>query len=1020
MNLAEISINRKTTNLVLTVVALVAGVIAFQSLGRLEDPEFTIKQAVVITQYPGASPREVEEEVTEKIEQAIQAMGQLREVTSISRPGLSIVYPEMQDRYDKHTLPQVWDELRRKVGDVQAQLPPGVLTPVVNDDFGDVYGVYLALSGDGYSYAELWDVAKFLKRELLLVTDVAKVAFWGSRSEVIYVEMSRARLSQLGISPQEVFQTLGLQNQIANSGRVRVGEEYIRVEPSGMFTSVEELSNLLVRGQGSTGLVYLKDVANIRRGYQDPPRQIMTLDGENAIGIGISTRLGGNAVNMGEGVQKRLDELGSRIPAGMELGVVSFQSEDVTKAIDGFVINLLEALAIVVGVLMIFMGWRSAVLIGLSLLITIIATFVLMGMYSVNLERISLGALIIALGMLVDNAIVVTEGILVGTQKGQSRAQAAIDTVGKQSMPLLGATVVAIMAFAVIGVSQDSTGEFCRSLFQVILFSLGLSWLVAVTVVPLLGTFLLKPGESSEADDDPYAGKVFQGYRKALAGCVGHRWITVVVVVGLFAAALWGFGFVEQSFFPNSTRAQFYMDFWRPEGTHIAGTGEDIREIDEWVRSLEGVTSTATFTGQGPLRFLLTFTPEDANSAYGLIMISVDDSAKIDGLRTQIEEHVANNYPEAQAWTKKFIVGPAKGAKIEAQFSGPDATVLRQLTEQAKSIMRRDPAAINIRDDWRQRVKVIRPQYAENQARAVGVTRPDLAGAIQMAFDGRIVGLYREADDLLPIVARAPDEERNDVNNMNSIQIWSSGTRRVVPLNQVAARMETMSDDNIIRRVDRKRALRAQCDQGIGTSEALRSRIAADIEAIELPPGYEFEWRGEFDSSRRAKSALGGKIPPVFLGMVLIVIILFDRLKQPAIIYLTVPLAIIGVTVGLLAAGQPFGFMALLGILSLSGMLVKNAIVLIDETDGLIRDGMDSYGAVILAGVSRARPVAMAALTTMLGMIPLFRDAFFISMAVTIVFGLGFATLLTLLVVPTLYSIFFKIKSPESAEIAAS
>ncbi len=507
MNLAEISINRKTTNLVLTVVALVAGVIAFQSLGRLEDPEFTIKQAVVITQYPGASPREVEEEVTEKIEQAIQAMGQLREVTSISRPGLSIVYPEMQDRYDKHTLPQVWDELRRKVGDVQAQLPPGVLTPVVNDDFGDVYGVYLALSGDGYSYAELWDVAKFLKRELLLVTDVAKVAFWGSRSEVIYVEMSRARLSQLGISPQEVFQTLGLQNQIANSGRVRVGEEYIRVEPSGMFTSVEELSNLLVRGQGSTGLVYLKDVANIRRGYQDPPRQIMTLDGENAIGIGISTRLGGNAVNMGEGVQKRLDELGSRIPAGMELGVVSFQSEDVTKAIDGFVINLLEALAIVVGVLMIFMGWRSAVLIGLSLLITIIATFVLMGMYSVNLERISLGALIIALGMLVDNAIVVTEGILVGTQKGQSRAQAAIDTVGKQSMPLLGATVVAIMAFAVIGVSQDSSGEFCRSLFQVILFSLGLSWLVAVTVVPLLGTFLLKPGESSEADDDPYAGK---------------------------------------------------------------------------------------------------------------------------------------------------------------------------------------------------------------------------------------------------------------------------------------------------------------------------------------------------------------------------------------------------------------------------------------------------------------------------------------------------------------------------------
>ena len=501
-------------------------------------------------------------------------------------------------------------------------------------------------------------------------------------------------------------------------------------------------------------------------------------------------------------------------------------------------------------------------------------------------------------------------------------------------------------------------------------------------------------------------------YRSGLEACVRRRWITVAMVVVLFALALWGFGFVDQSFFPDSTRPQFYVELWRPEGSHIMDTSRDLSEIDEWIRALDPVTSTASFSGQGSLRFLLTFTPEDFNSAYGLVVVSVDDYRVIDDLRSKVEEYIAAHYPEVQAWTKKFILGPGGGAKIEAQFNGPDRRVLRQLVEQAKAVMREDPGAINIRDDWRQPVKVVRPVYAETRARAAGVTRPDLAAAIQMAFEGKAVGLFREADDLLPIIARAPEEERSDVYNMNSVQIWSSGTNRAIPLNQVATIIETVSDDNIVRRQDRKRAIKAQCDPGSGTAAALRQRLAPRIEAIELPPGYEFQWKGEYYNSQKAQASLAGKIPPIFLGMILIVVLLFDRLKQPAIIYLTVPLAVIGVTVGLLLTGQPFGFMALLGILSLSGMLIKNAIVLIDEADGLIRDKMDPYAAVIQAGVSRARPVCMAALTTMLGMLPLFQDAFFIAMAVTIVFGLGFATVLTLVVVPVLYAIFFKIPSP--------
>ncbi len=1019
MNFAEFAFKRRTTVLVLTAVAVIGGYKSFQSLGRLEDPAFTIKDAVVFTPYPGASPREVEEEVTDKIETAIQALGQLKEIRSISRPGLSIVYPTIQDKYDKYTLPQVWDELRRKVGDVQGDLPPGAGPSIVNDDFGDTYGVFLALTGKGYSYAELWDVAKMLKRELLLCTDVSKIAYWGLQPETIYVEMSRGRLSQLGISPQQVYRTLGQQNTVVDAGNIHVGKEFIRVTPTGTFTSLEQLGNLLIRSNKSGKLIYLRDVADIRRGYKDPPDQIMTYDGVPAIGIGISTVLGGNAVVMGKSVEKRLAELTSRIPEGMDLGVVSFQADDVHTAISGFMVNLIEALIIVIVILLLFMGWRSAVLIGIALLITIAATFVIMGAWGVNLQRISLGALIIALGMLVDNAIVIVDGTIIGTQQGKTRKQAAIDVVGQNAMPLLGATIVAILAFAAIGASQDSTGEYTRSLFQVILFSLGLSWVFAVTTVPVIGVMMLKPSPSTSGED-PYNGKFYQIYRTILSTCIRHRWMTLGGVVGVFILSLWGFGFIANSFFPDSTRPQFYIEYWRPEGAHIRDTAADVAKVDKWVRkNIEGVTHTATFTGQGSLRFLLTYAPEDINSAYGQIIISVDDWTKIDAMRVQIQKYLDENYPDAEAWTKKFVVGPGKGAKIEAMFMGPDRQVLRQLAEQAKDIMRKQPAAVNIRDDWRQQVKVMEPVYSETQARAIGVTRPDLANAIGMSFEGKTVGVYRQGDDLLPIVARAPDNERAEVDNINSVPVWGSATGRAVPLNQVAPAIKTVFDDNIIRRQYRKRAIKAQCDQSHGTAESLRRRMEKEILAIKLPPGYEFEWRGEKHDSDHGKKALAQKLPVVFVGMILIVIMLFDKLRQPLIIFLTVPLAIVGVTLGLLVTDQPFGFMALLGFLSLSGMLIKNAIVLIDAADGLIAGGMDPHKAVLEAGVSRTRPVSMAALTTMLGMLPLFTDAFFVSLAVTIVFGLGVATLLTLFVVPVLYAVFFKIKEqraePEQA-----
>ena len=916
MNLAEFSFKRKISVYVLTVLFVVGGIVSFQNLGRLEDPEFTIKQAVVMTPYPGATPVEVEQEVTEVLEEAIQAMGQRYEIRSLSKVGLSIIYAEMQEKYDKETLPQVWDELRRKVGDAQGKLPPGALPSQVNDDYGDVYGIFLAITGDGYSYAEMLDYAKFLKRELLVVQDVAKIAFWGAIDETVYLEMSRARMSQLGISPQEVFAALGQQNTVANAGRFKVGQEYLRFNPTGLFQSVSEMGELLIRGGTTENLVYLRDVATIRRGFKDPPNQILHFDGKPGIGLGISTVSGGNVVTMGEAVRQRLRELEDRRPVGMELGVISFQSDDVTTAINAFNINLLEAVLIVLVVLWIFMGWRSAVLIGGILLITIISTFVFMSIYEVTLQRISLGALIIALGMLVDNAIVVTEGILIGSQqKGVSKIDAAIKTVQDTSWPLLGATVVAILAFAAIGISQDGTGEFCRALFQVILISLFLSWVFAVTLTPLIGARLLKV-EKQEGDSDPYAGGIYRSYRGLLEWCVDHRWVTIGIAGIFFVGALIGFGKVDQSFFPESTRAQFYIDFWMSEGTHIRETEAEVAELAKWIRELDGVTSTATFVGGGALRFMLPYTPEDINSAFGHVIITVDDNRKVDELGRQILARIEQDYPQAIGWYKKFVVGPGFATKIEARFKGPDLDVLRSLQAQAEAIMREDPAAVDISSDWRQRVKVLRPVYSETPARLAGVSRPDLASALLMSYDGMTVGLYKEEDDLLPIVARAPEEERENIDNVNSLPIWSSGTRRVVPLDQVVTGIETVMEDQIIARVNRMRAIKARCNPAPGsTAEALRQRLDRRMqEEIELPAGYEFDWVGEYDSQQRANEALGSKIPPTFMFMVLVVVLLFDRLKQPAIIYLTLPLALIGVTVGLLVTQSTFRLYGAVGI----------------------------------------------------------------------------------------------------------
>ncbi len=737
MNLAEASIRNRTITWVFTVLLVVLGVGAYFNLSRLEDPEFTIKDALIITPYPGATAQEVSDEVTDLIERAAQQLGQVDRVVSRSERGRSTVTVTIKDQYGAKELPQVWDELRRRVNDVQRQLPPGAGPSLVLDDFGDVFGVFYAITGDDYSYAQLYEVAKLLRRELLLAQDVQKVELFGVQQETIYVEISRDRSAQLGISPEQIHAALREQNLVVPSGQADVGSFRVALSPTGEFQSVEDFENLIIRhGTEENALVHLRDIATVRRGYSEPPDTILRYDGKPAIGLGISTVSGGNVVTMGEAVQSRIRQLGSQIPLGVQLHKVSFQADTVTESINAFVANLGQSVVIVIVVLLLAMGLRSGLIIGSILLITICGTFIVMKSQGLILERISLGALIIALVMLVDNAIVITEGMLIAIQKGVDRMKAAKDIVSQTAVPLLGSTAIAVLAFGAIGLSDDKTGEYCRSLFDVLLISLLLSWITAITITPLFCFLFLKAGKKSDGaqQKDPYAGAIYQGYKKILVLCMRFKWVTVLVMVALLGLSVWGFGFVENSFFPNSTRTQFMIDAWSPVGTRLDATEKTAAEMEEYLKTVPGIKHVTTCVGQGALRFLLTYAPERFDSAYAQFIVDVDQHSTIDRVQPEVQKALSANFPDSLIITKRFLLGPGEGGRIQIRFSGPDYAQLRKLSDQAMTILA--PTAAR----WRA-YRCPRGNACHSSAilrgpgPSVGLTRSDLGAALALCHE---------------------------------------------------------------------------------------------------------------------------------------------------------------------------------------------------------------------------------------------------------------------------------------------
>lgn len=1009
MNPATLSVRQETITWLLVLLLLAGGWLSFQNLGRYEDPEFVIRQAVVLVPYPGASALQVAEEVADPLEAALQQLQEVKKITTLARPGEAEVQVEIKMEFarTRAELEQVWDKLRRKVAQAERQLPTGAGPAFVNDDFGDVYGLFLALTGEGYSLTELKSYAEDLRKELLLVPGVAKVAFHGAPDEAVYVEVSPSRAARFGIPLTQVYELLRQQNLLSPAGTFDLQGARLRVSPSDPAPNLDALRQMRL-GVGQEGrIVTLGDLATVSQEVQEPARTRLAYNGLPGIGLAISNVAGGNIVSLGDAVRSRLQQLESTRPLGMTLSDISYQGDSVRESVQSFVWNLLAAIGIVVGVLLVFMGLRSGLIIGFVLLLIVAGTLIAMAFDGIDMHRVSLGALIIALGMLVDNAIVVTDAMRLRIGAGEDRLQVAQEVVASTMWPLLGGTVVGILAFSAIGFSPTGMGEYAGSLFWVIAYSLFLSWVLAITVTPLLCYRLLRPNR--QPGGALYSGRIYRAYEALLRWVLAHRALSLGSLLALLALAVFGLRFVPPGFMPDSSRPQFAIDYWLPQGADITATEADLAVAAALVADQPGVTGVTSFIGAGGPRFMLTYSPEPPNSAYGQLLIDVDDFRRIPQLSSALQDQLSQRFPQAEVRAWKFMLGKPLPSKIEAEFRGPDPQVLRQLAQQAKALMQADPAAVGVKDNWRSPVPALRPRLDESAVRRAGLLPADINAALQGLFGGRQVGLYRDGDRVLPIIARTPAEGTALLDSLETLLVYSPVAARPLPLAQFITGFETVFEDSLLRRTNRFPTIKAQCDPPAGEiAGPLFARLRPQIEALPLPPGYELRWDGEYEAARESNAGLALSAPYGFAAMILAVVFMFNALRQPLVIWMAAPLAVIGVAAGLLIFQAPFEFMAILGFLSLIGMLVKNAIVLVDQVDVERRAGQPLHPALLASAKSRLIPVSMGALTTVLGVAPLLGDPFFRSMTVVIMFGLTFATVLTLVVVPLFYSLLFR------------
>ncbi|CAV18709.1 putative Heavy metal efflux pump CzcA [Vibrio atlanticus] len=1002
MNLADFAIKQRTFILFFTALSVIAGLFSYFELGKLEDPSFTIKTAVVVTLYPGASAEEVEQQVTDTVETKLQEMATLNRLRSLSRPGMSMVFVDLKESLNSKALPQEWDLLRRKVSDMKLLLPSTAQISVVQDEFSEVYGMLFSIHSKDASPAELRRYAEELQRRIKTVDGIKKIELHGVQPRVVHIDIPDERLAQYGLSITQVWSQLNTQNMTFDAGKFSVGTERIRVQQSSEFSSLDDIKNLMIKGGVSelgTSLIRLGDIADITMGYQEPMMTENRYNGVPAVTLAMSPVSGVNVVSLGDEINQIVNDFQTTLPLGVDIATVANQPEEVQKSIDNFVSNLLESVAIVFIVLSVFMGLKSATIVGSSLLLTILLTLIYMNMTSIDLHRVSLGTFILALGMLVDNAIVITDMMIVKINKGIDRTKAAIDSVKETATPLFGATVIAIMGASPVIFSKTDAAEFASSVFLIIASSLLLSWLVAMTFTALMCWFFIKP--TKQADNTKVSL-----YRKSVNWTVDNPLKALSALVPLILVTALAIPNIAVNFIPQADRPILFLDYWLPNGAKVEQTSEDMKRIEQWLLEQPEVESISTYVGAGAPRFSVTIEPEPFDPAYGQILINATDFPSLSPLIARGDKWLMEEFPNADPRFRSLKLATADKFSVEARFSGPDAEVLHGLSEQAKAIFAVHPDTKYVRDDWRQKSKVFEPVINQEKMRSAGINRADIAFAMKRASEGMPLGRMNLNDELVTIQLRGTE---SSIQSLETLPVRSLLGIHSVPLGQVVDGFELSSEETMIWRRDRVKTITAQA--GVGrytTPAAVRNSIKDQIEAIHLPDGYSLEWGGEYYDEHKAVSDILKQLPKAILLMIIILVAMFNGFKQPVIIFTTLPLAATGGTFSLLLLDKPFGFMALIGAVTLTGMIIKNGIVLMDQIELERKNGRSLSDAIKEATVNRTMAISMGALTTALGMIPLLSDLLFDQMAATIIGGLAAATVLSLFVMPALYKLFYR------------
>lgn len=1008
MKLVKFFLQRKAVTVLLLILVLAGGLFSYVKMGKLEDAPFTIKQALVLTPYPGASPSEVQSQVTDVLEEAIQSLGELYYLKTENRAGLSkiTVYVKKEIRADE--MQQLWDKLRRKVGDVQGKLPAGAGPSVVNDDFGDVLGVFYGLTGNGYSYRELEDQAKLIKNELLKVKDVAKVEIYGVRTPTIDIWVSPSVMARSGITSADIARTFREQSKMVDAGGINAGVNRIRVESTGNFYALEDIRNLTIVSR--TGEHFrLGDIARVEESYQNPASNLMRIDGNPAVGIAISTVPTGNVVDMAEAVKERVDWFSENMPSGYELVSIYDQGYESAVANDGFILNLIISVVTVVAILLFFIGFKNGFLVGSGLVFSIFATLIVMMANGIALQRMSLAAIIIAMGMLVDNAIVVSDSVLVNMERGMRKRMAIMRACSATAMPLLAATVIAILTFLPIYYSPHITGELLSSLVVVIGGSLMFSWIFALTQTPFFIQEFVRRPRPEELKGELFSGKYYNLFRASLHWVIRYRYITVVSLVGLLLLSAWSFKFIPKVFVPALDKQYFTLDMWLPEGTGIEETDRIAGDMADYIRRYKETEMVSSYVGRTPPRYYLSNVSFGPQSNYAQLLIKCRTSEDSRTLNALLQDSIRIQYPEPLIKVNKFELSPLTEAVIEARFLGPDPAVLDSLVGEAIAVMRHNPKVADARNEWGNMALMLRPVYDPVKAGALGITKASMMESVRSINDGMPIGIYRDNERKVPVLLKSEGVDITDSRSLGDFSIWNG--ERSAPLSQVTEQIETTWEFPQIRTYNRQLSMAAMCGVKSGyTMAEVHNEIRKEIENIELPEGYTFFWDSQYKDQREGMQAIAKYFPLAFLMLIVILVALFNNFRQPVIILCVLPLSLIGVAIGMLLTGFDFGFFPIAGWLGLLGMIIKNVIVLLDEVNVQRRNGTAAYTAVVEATVSRTRPVLMAATTTILGMVPLLFDVAFGGMAATIIFGLTFATLLTLFVTPTLYVMFYRVK----------